>query len=52
MFNSILTIGNSLGTQPDPDSVEDTATSRSCGTPSATSSNSTMPSGSSKRTAT
>ena len=24
MFNSILTIGNSLGTQPDPDSVEDT----------------------------
>ena len=24
MFNSILTIGNSLGTQPDPDSIEDT----------------------------
>ena len=23
MFNSILTIGNSLGTQPDPDSIED-----------------------------
>ena len=32
--------------------VESTATSRSCGTPSATSSNSTMPTGSSKRTAT
>ena len=32
--------------------VASTATSRSCGTPSATSSNSTMPSGSSKRTAT
>ena len=24
MFNSILTIGNSLGTQPDPGSIEDT----------------------------
>ena len=24
MFNSILTIGNALGTQPDPDSIEDT----------------------------
>ena len=24
MFNSILTIGNSLGTRPDPDRVEDT----------------------------
>ena len=24
MFNSILTIGNSLGTQPDPDGIEDT----------------------------
>ena len=32
--------------------VASTATSRSCGTPSATSLNSTMPSGSSKRTAT
>ena len=24
MFNSILTIGNSLGSQPAPDSIEDT----------------------------
>ena len=32
--------------------VASTATSRSCGMPSATSSNSTMPSGSSKKTAT
>ena len=24
MLNSVLTIGNSLGTQPDPDSIEDT----------------------------